>query len=64
MSVGGLLMLCRVPTDVNLFVGLPHGFRWYDDQIPASRRWDKVVEDGIVWALAEPQPSNEFHIKT
>ncbi|KAH6886375.1 Alpha/Beta hydrolase protein [Thelonectria olida] len=53
-----------VPTDVNLFVGLPHGFRWYDDQIPASRRWDKVVEDGITWALKEPLPNNEFHIKT
>lgn len=59
-----MLTEAGVPTDVNLFMGLPHGFRWYDEKISASRRWDKVVEDGILWALTEPLPSNEFHIKT
>ncbi|KAH7129436.1 Alpha/Beta hydrolase protein [Dactylonectria estremocensis] len=59
-----MLTEAGVPTDVNLFMGLPHGFRWYDEKISASRRWDKVVEEGILWALTEPLPNNEFHIKT
>lgn len=52
----------RVPTDVNLFWGMPHGFRWYEDDIPSSKRWDKVMEDGVSWALTEPAP-NEFDVK-
>lgn len=54
----------RVPTDVNLFIGLPHGFRSYEEKLSASGRWDKVVENGIRWALSDPLPSNEFHVKT
>ncbi|KPM36544.1 hypothetical protein AK830_g10026 [Neonectria ditissima] len=59
-----MLAEAGVPTDVNLFLGLPHGFRWYDEKISASRRWDKVVEEGVLWALTEPAPNNELHIKT
>ncbi|CAG1998265.1 unnamed protein product [Fusarium graminearum] len=53
-----------VPTDVNLFIGLPHGFRSYEEKLSASGRWDKVVENGIRWALSDPLPSNEFHVET
>lgn len=52
----------RVPTDVNLFWGMPHGFRWYEDDIPSSKRWDKVMEEGVSWALTKPVP-NEFDVK-
>ncbi|RGP69074.1 ab hydrolase superfamily [Fusarium longipes] len=57
-----MLTEAGVPTDVNLFVGLPHGFRSYEEKLSASARWDKVVEDGICWALSGPSP-NEFHVK-
>jgi hypothetical protein len=48
----------------NVFIGLPHGFRSYEERLSASERWDKVVEDGISWALSGPSPSDEFCIKT
>ncbi|KAL6916163.1 hypothetical protein FSST1_007658 [Fusarium sambucinum] len=53
-----------VPTDVNLFIGLPHGFRSYEEKLSASERWDKVIEGGICWALSGPLPSDEFYVKT
>ncbi|KAF4461439.1 ab hydrolase superfamily [Fusarium albosuccineum] len=59
-----MLTEAGVPTDVNLFVGLPHGFRSYEEKLSASARWDRVIEDGICWALSGPSPSNEFHVKT
>ncbi|UPK89223.1 hypothetical protein LCI18_000158 [Fusarium solani-melongenae] len=59
-----MLTEAGVPTDVNLFIGLPHGFRSYEEKLSASARWDRVIEEGICWALSGPSPSNEFHVKT
>ncbi|KAF7563733.1 hypothetical protein G7046_g386 [Stylonectria norvegica] len=50
-----MLTEAGVPTDVNIFVGMPHGFRSVEDKLAASERWDRVVEDGIRrvgWAMA------------
>ncbi|EMT65722.1 AB hydrolase superfamily protein B1A11.02 [Fusarium odoratissimum] len=60
---GKMLSEAGVPTDVNLFLGLPHGFRSHEEKIPASERWDKVIEDGVGWILSRPLCS-EFHVKT
>ncbi|KAM5372132.1 hypothetical protein ACJZ2D_007665 [Fusarium nematophilum] len=59
-----MLTEAGVPTDVNLFIGLPHGFRSYEEKLSASARWDRVIEEGICWALSGPSPSNKFHVKT
>jgi hypothetical protein len=53
----------RVPTDVHVFKGLPHGFRRFGDQLTESKRWDAVMENGIKWALSNPEPSAKFEIK-
>lgn len=52
----------RVPTDINLFKGLPHGFRRYK-QLTETARWDRVMEDGIRWAVGKPSPSHKFDVK-
>ncbi|KAL2105153.1 hypothetical protein VUR80DRAFT_8916 [Thermomyces stellatus] len=57
-----MLTEAGVPTDINVFKGLPHGFRRYN-QLSESKRWDRVMEDGIRWALAEPSPSRKFIVK-
>lgn len=57
-----LTCCASVPTDINVFKGLPHGFRRYN-QLSESKRWDRVMEDGIRWALAEPSPSRKFIVK-
>ena len=59
-----MLTEAGVPTDVNLFRGVPHGFRRYDDRLSESKRWDQVMERGITWALAGPQATGDFDIKT
>ncbi|KGO67724.1 Alpha/beta hydrolase fold-3 [Penicillium italicum] len=51
-----------VPTNVNVFPGVPHGFRRYK-QLPDSKRWDDVMSDGIAWALTKPAPG-PFEIKS
>ncbi|EWG51020.1 hypothetical protein FVEG_10132 [Fusarium verticillioides 7600] len=60
---GKMLAEAGVPTDVNLFLGLPHGFRSHEEKLSAYNRWDKVIEDGIGWILSKPVCS-EFHVKT
>ncbi|QGI86797.1 hypothetical protein CEK25_013526 [Fusarium fujikuroi] len=60
---GKMLAEAGVPTDVNLFLGLPHGFRSHEEKLSAFNRWDKVIEDGVGWILSEPLCS-EFHVKT
>ena len=52
-----------VPTDVHVFPGVPHGFRRYGDKLSGCKRWDKVVENGILWALGGPQATGAFEIK-
>jgi hypothetical protein len=52
-----------VPTDVHVFKGLPHGFRRYGDELSESERWDRVMEEGITWALSNPE-AREFEVKT
>jgi acetyl esterase/lipase len=59
-----MLTEAGVPTDVNLFKGVPHGFRRYGDQLKECERWDRVVERGIEWALAGPEATGVFEIKT
>jgi len=51
-----------VPTDINVFKGLPHGFRRFGESLSECKRWDRVMESGIVWALAEPE-ADGFVIK-
>ncbi|KIL85031.1 hypothetical protein FAVG1_11904 [Fusarium avenaceum] len=61
---GKKLAEAGVPTDVHVFKGLPHGFRRYGEQLTESKRWDKVMEDGIRWALSNPKPSGKFEVKS
>lgn len=53
----------RVPTDVYIFRGVPHGFRRFGEKLSASTRWDKVMENGILWALQKPEKSGDLIIK-
>ncbi|CAH0024384.1 unnamed protein product [Clonostachys rhizophaga] len=53
-----------VATDIHVFKGLPHGFRRYGEQLSESARWDKVMENGIRWAISNPKPSRKFEVKT
>lgn len=57
-----LTRVTSVPTDISLFKGLPHGFRRYGNLTEAAR-WDRVMEDGIRWAVGKPSPSYEFNVK-
>ncbi|KAE8379146.1 Alpha/Beta hydrolase protein [Aspergillus bertholletiae] len=57
-----LLAENRVPTDVHVFRGLPHGFRRYGNQLSASKKWDEVMAQGIQHALSGPV-AGEFVIK-
>ena len=47
---------CRVPTQVHLYKGLPHGFRKFGI-LSAAKAWDNTMEKGILWALSNPQPT-------
>lgn len=58
-----LLTEAGVPTDVNLFRGVPHGFRRYGDALSECKRWDQVIDDGILWALGKPKATGVFEIK-
>ncbi|KAF4989382.1 hypothetical protein FGRMN_9151 [Fusarium graminum] len=60
---GQKLVEAGVPTDVQVFSGLPHGFRRFGDQLTESKRWDAVMENGIKWALSNPAPTGKFEIK-
>ena len=54
----------KVPTDVTVFRGVPHGFRRFGDKLAtASKAWDDVTANGIRWCLSNPS-AGEFHIKT
>ncbi|KAL4775431.1 Alpha/Beta hydrolase protein [Aspergillus nidulans var. acristatus] len=45
-----------VPTQTNVFKGVPHGFRRYGDRLSVCKKWDEVMAGGIKWALDEPAP--------
>lgn len=49
-------LVCRVPTQTNVFKGVPHGFRRYGDRLSVCKKWDEVMAGGIKWALDEPAP--------
>ena len=57
-------MTVRVPVDVHMFPGLPHGFRRVLGELAESARWDQVIEQGITWVLSKPTASGSFEIKT
>ncbi|KAJ5811450.1 hypothetical protein N7474_007751 [Penicillium riverlandense] len=59
---GMLLSDNGVPTNVNVFRGVPHGFRRYGDKLSASKHWDDVMSEGITWSLSNPVAS-AFEIK-
>ncbi|KAF5017611.1 hypothetical protein F66182_10437 [Fusarium sp. NRRL 66182] len=61
---GKKLAEAGVPTDIHVFKGLPHGFRRFGKQLSETKRWDRVMEDGIRWAISNPEPSWKFHVKT
>ncbi|KAH6853127.1 Alpha/Beta hydrolase protein [Chaetomium sp. MPI-CAGE-AT-0009] len=52
-----------VPTNVNVFPGMPHAFRRYGDALSESAHWDAVMHGGIKWALSRPQATGDFEIK-
>lgn len=59
---GDLLLLTRrVPTDTYVFPGVPHGFRSVGDLV-SNEAWDRVMSDGIAWALSNP-PAVPFKIQ-
>ncbi|PCG98451.1 Alpha/beta hydrolase fold-3 [Penicillium occitanis (nom. inval.)] len=58
-----LLSDSGVPTNVTVFRGLPHGFALFGNKLPASKRWDEVVADGISWAMSNPV-GDSFKIKS
>ncbi|PKS08503.1 hypothetical protein jhhlp_004887 [Lomentospora prolificans] len=57
-----MLAEAGVPTDISLFKGVPHGFRRHGS-LTASARWDRVMEDGIKWALSKPTATYKFDVK-
>ncbi|KAJ5453675.1 uncharacterized protein N7458_004631, partial [Penicillium daleae] len=59
---GKLLSENGVPTDINVFPGVPHGFRRHGDKLTSSKRWDEVMSGGITWALSNPT-AGPFEIK-
>ncbi|KAK3311947.1 Alpha/Beta hydrolase protein [Apodospora peruviana] len=62
---GKMLSEQGVATDIHLFEGLPHGFRRFGaDKLPECTRWDRVVAEGITWALSKPEASGKFEVKT
>ncbi|KAJ5494443.1 hypothetical protein N7463_010530 [Penicillium fimorum] len=60
---GKLLAENGIPTNVNVFKGVPHGFRRFGERLSVCKQWDQIMEDGIRWALAKPSTSGEFIIK-
>lgn len=56
------VFVLRVPTDTYVFSGLPHGFR-ETGKLEANEMWDRVMSNGITWALSEPS-AGAWEIKT
>ncbi|KAJ5158808.1 uncharacterized protein N7500_008459 [Penicillium coprophilum] len=60
---GKLLTENGVPTNVNVFKGVPHGFRRFGERLSVCKQWDRVMEDGIRWALEKPSASGKFIVQ-
>ncbi|KAK0391759.1 hypothetical protein NLU13_1258 [Sarocladium strictum] len=59
-----MLAEAGVPTDVNVYKGVPHGFRRLGAHMPTTAsRWDRTMVDGIKWALSKPRASGRLEIK-
>ncbi|KAL4804104.1 Alpha/Beta hydrolase protein [Aspergillus unguis] len=43
-----------VPTQTNVFKGVPHGFRRYGNKLSVCEKWDEVMAEGVKWALSSP----------
>lgn len=54
--------MCSVATSVNVFKGVPHGFRRFGDKLSVSKRWDEVMVEGIQWACTKPAASGQFSV--
>ncbi|KAH8169104.1 alpha/beta hydrolase fold domain-containing protein [Sarocladium implicatum] len=58
-----MLAEAGVPTEINVFKGMPHAFRRFGKLLPrACERWDRVMVDGIKWALSKPQATGNFNV--
>ena len=53
----------NVPTEVRLFKGVPHGHRRFGKALKASDHWDECVDEGIMWALSNPEATGKFNVK-
>ncbi|CAG8218007.1 unnamed protein product [Penicillium nalgiovense] len=60
---GKLLAENGVPTSINVFKGVPHGFRRFGERLSVCKQWDQTMEDGIRWASTKPSASGEFIIR-
>lgn len=58
-----LLAEADVPTDITIFQGVPHGHRRFGTALKASDDWDRVVHEGIAWALTKPEATGKFNVK-
>lgn len=53
---------CSIPTKTHLFHGVPHGFRRFGDKLSASKKWDKAIDEGILWCLSRPEATGKFDV--
>ncbi|KAK5202998.1 hypothetical protein LTR41_011272 [Exophiala xenobiotica] len=60
---GKLLSENGVPTNINVFKGLSHGFRRFGKRLSASEHWDNLVNEGIRRALGSPRVSGQFEVR-
>ncbi|CAG8255716.1 unnamed protein product [Penicillium nalgiovense] len=60
---GKLLAENGVPTSINVFKGVPHGFRRFGERLSVCKQWDQTMEDGIRWASTKPSATGEFIIR-
>ncbi|OTA68563.1 hypothetical protein K449DRAFT_412375 [Hypoxylon sp. EC38] len=58
------LVEAGVPTDVHMFPGLPHSFATVFPSLSESKRWNTVMDEGILWTLSKPTATGVFEIKT
>lgn len=57
-----LLTEVGAATDINLFKGVPHGYRGAAPHLEASKAWDEVLQQGILWTLSKPKVTGKFEV--